>query len=200
MPKTPHKVGIKLDLFKPQSNPEKLPVRLVKWLLSTGRFILIFVEALVFIAFIARFKIDADLESKRQAIDQQIPFIKSMKPYETLIKQTQSKLSTIAAFRQSNADYPQLLKEIADQTPMGVKITSITMNKKVDRISVQMNGQAQTNNDLAAFVIGLKGDKNFSSVNLSGVGIELGALHFVVSLESRLKLANEQNSLPDKNL
>lgn len=200
MPKQTVKKGIHLDLFKPQSNPEKLPIRLVKWLLSTGRFIFIFVEALVLIAFITRFKLDADLQSKKEAIEQQTPYIKSMKPYEILIKQTQAKLSTISTFRQNSADYPQLLKEIATLTPMGLKITSLTMNKKVDKINVQMSGQAQTNIDFSAFVNGLKNDKNFSNITLSGIGIESGSLRFAVNLDSRLRISEKESLSEDKSL
>ena len=63
--------AINLDLLRPQSSPEKLFSRLLRWLLSTGRYIFIFVEALVLIVFISRFKLDDDLASKKEAIEQQ---------------------------------------------------------------------------------------------------------------------------------
>src|ERR1035437_695532 len=107
MPKSQNpKLVIRLDLLKPQSNPEKVFLKLIRWLLSTGRYIFIFVEAIVLIAFATRFKLDSDLSSKRDAIEQQIPYLESLKPTETLIKRTQLKLSTIDNSQKTYTNYP----------------------------------------------------------------------------------------------
>lgn len=187
MPKPQNpKLAIHLDLLHPQSSPEKLPVKLIRWLLSTGRFIFVFVEALVLLAFIARFKLDADLASKKEAIEQQIPYIESLKPYEILIRQTQLKLSTIDTIKTNSMDYPVILKKIADQTPVGVKIVSLNIGKNIDSATVQINAQVQTNNDLTSFTAGLKEDPIFSDVNLTSVGLEQGVINFTVSTSVKL--------------
>ena len=181
MPKKSPKLSIRLDLLKPQSNPEKLPVKFLKWLLSTGRYIFIFVEGLVLLAFIARFKLDADISSKKEAIEQQIPYIESLKPYEVLIRQTQLKLSTIDGLKSGSINFSDILKKISDQTPNGVKITSINLNKNVDSIGIQMSGQAQNNNDLTIFITGLKQDQNFSDVGFTNIGFDKGLINFSMS-------------------
>lgn len=182
------KLAIHLDLLKPQSNPEKLLVRLIHWLLSTGRFIFVFVEALVLIVFITRFKLDADLQSNKEAIEQQIPYIESLKPFEVLIRQIQFKLATIDNFYNTYADYSQILKNIADQTPAGVKISSLSLDKNAPTITVSINGQSQTNNDLVTFLGGLKQEQLFPDVTITSIGFEKGILLF--SLKFTTKLAN----------
>lgn len=181
------KLIIHLDLLRPQSNPEKILIKLIRWLLSTGRFIFVFVEALVLIAFIARFKLDADLADKKEAIEQQIPYIDSLKPYEILIRQTQFKLSTIATFRKNNADYGQILKSIADQTPSGVRIINLNLEKDLAKVTIHLNATAQNNSDLATFTNGLKQDQLFSDVTITSLGFEKGSLNF--SLTSQAKLS-----------
>lgn len=193
MPKPTPKVRIHLDLLKPQSNPEKLPVYLLKWLLSSGRFIFIAVEALVLVAFLARFKFDADIQSIKEAVDQQIPYIQSLKPYEVLIKRTQLKLSTITAFKQNSADYAKLLKDIADQTPLGIRIISFNLNKQAGGVIIQINGQAQTHNDISAFINGLKSNSDLTNVNLASIGIESGNLSFTAN--AIYKLGSTKKSL-----
>jgi len=180
------KLAIKLDLLKPQSNPEKLLVRLLHWLLSTGRYLFVFVEALVLIVFIARFKLDEDLASKKEAIEAQVPYIESLKPFEILVRQTQLKLSTISSFRSNVADYPQILKKIADQTPGGVKIISLNFEKKLTQVTIQLNGLAQNNNDLASLLTGLKEDQLFSDVTITSIGFEKGSVNFSISLQANL--------------
>ena len=181
MPKKNLKIGINLDLLKPQSNPEKLPLKLFRWLLSTGRYLFIVVEAIVLLAFILRFKLDADLASKKEAIEQQIPYIESLKPYEILIRQTQLKISTILTARSDLIDYPVILKKIADQTPIGVKLIGLNMEKEVGKVTFSMNGETQNNNDVTSLVEGLKQDSSFSDVNLTSIGLEQGIIHFTLS-------------------
>ncbi len=182
MPKADNpKLIIHLDLLKPQSNPEKIITKLLRWVLSSGRYIFIFVEALVLIAFIARFKLDADLAKNRELIEEQIPYIESLKPYEILIKQTQLKLSTIGSFRSNYTDYPQILKKISDQTPQGVKLNSLNVKIEKSNITIQMSAQAQSNNDLATFIGGLKEDSSFSDINISSISFEKGIINFTLN-------------------
>lgn len=175
------KLGIHLNLLKPQSNPEKILVKLVRWLLSTGRYIFIFVEGVVLLAFITRFKFDADISSKKEAIEQQIPYIESLKSYEILIRQTQLKLSIIDTIKNSSPNFVDILKRIASQTPGSVKIISINLQKDVSRVTIQLSGQSQNNNDLSTFTSGLKQDQNFSDVNIVSIGLEKGLINFSIS-------------------
>lgn len=185
MPKQSLKLAIHLDLLKPQSNPEKLLVKLIRWLLSTGRYLLIFVEALVLIAFISRFKLDGDLASKKETIEQQISYIESLKNYEILIRQTQLKLSTIAAAKTNSADYPTILKKIAGQTPTGVKLTSLNLGKNIGQANIQINAQAKSNNDVASFVAGLQEDPTFSEVNLTSIVLDQGVISFTITASNK---------------
>lgn len=184
-PQSP-KLVIHLDLLKPQSNPEKIPVMLIRWLLSSGRYIFIFVEAVVLIVFGARFKLDADLASKKEAIEQQIPYIESLKPFEIILRQTQLKLSTIATFRKNYADYPQILKKIADQTPAEVKLSTLNLETNGKQVTIHLNGVAQNNNDLSIFLGGLKQDPLFSDVTINSIGFEKGSLIFSLSAQAKL--------------
>lgn len=185
------KLGIHLNLLKPQSNPEKILVKLFKWLLSTGRYIFILVEALVLLAFFTRFILDADIASKKEAIAQQIPYIESLRPYEILIRQTQLKLATIDNIKNNSANYSKILKVIADQTPSGVKIISINLKKSGSLVTISLSGQAQNNNDLALFTQGLKQEPSFSNVDYTNIGFEKGQITFAISaLFKQIKEAN----------
>lgn len=192
MPKFKSKLAINLNLLKPQSNPEKLPAKLINWLLSSGRYIFVFVEALVLIAFGARFKLDADLAAKKEAIEEKIPYIESLKPYEVVIRQTQLKLSTIDTIKRSSLDWPTVLKKIADQTPLNVKIISINIKKDAGSGSVRITGQTPNGSELTSFITGLKGEKAFSNVNLENVAVEQGVITFTVSVSAKLASLEEK--------
>ncbi|OGE18587.1 hypothetical protein A3J19_01325 [Candidatus Daviesbacteria bacterium RIFCSPLOWO2_02_FULL_41_8] len=186
MPKTKPKLTIHLDLLKPQSNPEKITVKLLRWLLSSGRYLFVVVNALVLIAFGTRFKMDADLVTKKEAIEEQIPYVESLKPYEILIRETQLKLSTIDNIKTNSLDWPATLKKIADQTPVSVTITSISIKKDVDAATLSIAGQTKFSRDLTDIITGLKEEKIFSNVNLTSVESEEESINFTVSASVKL--------------
>lgn len=186
MPKAKPYLTLNLNLLKPQSNPEKLLARLIRWLLSSGRFIFVFVEAVVLIAFGARFKLDADLQSKKEAIEEQIPYIESLAPYEILIRETQLKLSTTDSIKRNSIDWPIVLKKIAGQSPANIKITSINMEKDVSSALIHITGQTPANSDLTSFIAGLKTDNTFSNVNLASIGLEKDVIKFTIDAKTQL--------------
>lgn len=186
MPKPKSNLAINLNLLKPQSNPEKLPVRFVTWLLSSGRYIFAVVNALVLIAFVTRFKLDADLAAKNEAITEQIPYIESLKPYELLIRETQLKLSTIDNAKRNALDLQLLLKKIADQIPTGTTINGINIDNKIGSATIHISGQTPFSSDITNLIAGLKGDSAFSEINLSNINLEQGIIKFAVDTQFKL--------------
>lgn len=178
------KLGIHLDLLRPQSNPEQLLTNLLRWLLSAGRYIFVFVEALVLVVFIARFKLDEDLEAKKEAIENQIPYIESLKSFEVNVREMQLKLSTISSYRKTSTDYPKVLKGITDQVPAGIKMSGIKLDKSANFIDIQLSGISVNSNDLSALIFGLKQNPLFSDINITGIGFDKGSLNFSISAKA----------------
>src|SRR3989344_3764910 len=134
------KITLRLDLLRPQTSPEKILTRLISWLLSSGRFI--------------------------------------------LIRETQLKLSTIGSLKSDRTDYPQILKKIADQTPAGVKLTTVNFEKSLDKISIRISAIAQNNSDLSSFIAGLKQDPIFSDINIGNITFSTGILNFTLEAQA----------------
>ncbi len=181
MPKTKDQLSINIDLLKPQDNQERLLVKITHWLLSTGRYIIIAVEFIVLAAFISRFKLDADLSTNKEAIEEQIPFIKSQKSDELLIRQTQLQLATIRNIRQSSPDFTLVLQKIAAQTPQNVTITTINLEAATGNFNLKITGQSLSNNGLSVFVSSLKKEKAFSDINLANVGLDQEIVNFSIT-------------------
>lgn len=181
MPKKNANLRINLDLLKPQSEPQRIAIKAFKWLLSSGRFLIIFVEIIVLAAFLVRFKFDADIASTKEAIDQQVPFIESLANDEKLIRQTQFQLGTMKEVRTNSADYAEILKKIARQTPSGVTINSLNIQKQVAQLEYRMVGTSVDNNQLSSFVAGLKSDDSFSNLNLADIAFEGGLINFTLT-------------------
>lgn len=181
------KLLIHLDLLKSQTGPGNLIAKITRWLLSTDKYILIAVEIIVLITLFYRFKLDGELEDLNGQIDKKKDLIQTQRSTELKIKQIQFQLTTINTLYKTSADYPQILKNIADQTPRGVKFTTITMGKSESKIIIKINAQAETSSDVSNFTAGLKTDKNFSDVTLVALVVEQNVIKFTINLSAPLK-------------
>src|SRR5687768_12697100 len=105
---TPHSAPIKnllkTNLLVRSSDRLKFHVKLLKWLLSSGRYIVIIVEMVVIGAFVYRYKLDADLVSLQEEIVQQSAYVQSLKRDEDLIRLTQFQLSSIKTAKAADLD------------------------------------------------------------------------------------------------
>lgn len=181
MPKKTSGIRISLDLLRPQSQPQQIVVKLFSWLLSSGRFLIIAVEVLVLAAFLARFKLDSDLSSTREAIEEQIPFIESLSSDETLIRQTKFQLATIKDVKQTSPDFSKILIKLAKQTPAGVTIKTLNMQKTADKVELKLAGSALDSNQMASFAAGLKSDESFQDLSLGNISFETGVINFTLA-------------------
>lgn len=180
MPKKSSFVKINLDLLKPQSEPQRVALKLFKWLLSSGRFLVIIVEVLVLVAFLIRFKLDADLASTKEAIEQQVPYIESLAADEVLIRQTQFQLSSIRHIRSDSVDLAEVIKKIASKTPSSIILKTIQLQKD-DKMNIKINGSAGENSAVASFMAGLKSETSFTDLNLADVSIEGNNINFTIT-------------------
>lgn len=185
MPKNSHRPSLHIDILKPQNEAEPIGVRLTRFLLSTGRYIIIVVEIIVLGAFVSRFKLDSDLQTITENINAQIPVIESLKADEQIIRQTQLQLATIKDVKQNSLDYSFLLQRVAAQTPTGVTLTTISLEKNNGKVLLKIVGSARTNSDLTSFVAGLRTEKNFLEVNLASASLDKGVTVF--NLEANLQ-------------
>lgn len=181
MPKGTFNFLIHLNLLKPQGEKQKIVANLLNWLLSAGRYIVIFIEIIVLSAFLLRFKLDYDIANIKEKIDEQIPFIQSLKSDETLIKKVQFQLNTIRNIKQEDPDFTIILKKVADQMPQNINVTNINMEKTGAVITFKIIGTSQNEIGLATLILGLKEDKSLSNIDLASISIEQNLINFTIN-------------------
>jgi len=163
---------------------------MLRWILSSGRFLIIFVEILVLATFILRFKFDADILATKEAIEEQVPFIESLQSDEDLIRRTQFQISTIRNIKQENPAYHLILQKIASQTPNGVTLRNLSLQKQTGNVEIKMSGTTSSNINLTGFLIGLKKDSFFKNVNLTSTSFEQDVINFSITLTTNQQTKN----------
>ncbi|MBI3485967.1 PilN domain-containing protein [Candidatus Daviesbacteria bacterium] len=165
---------LNINLLYPQGIPLKLLARIIKWLLTFGRYIGIVVEILVLATFAARFKFDGDLADVNENINKQIPYIESLTTQENLIRQTQFKLSIIKNVLTATPSWQDILSKISNQLPAGIKVTTINFDHSQstdNQVVFKITGSALSNSDLAVFLSGLNSVNSFKEINLTNISL-----------------------------
>lgn len=170
-----------LNLLYPQSTPQAIYLKFIKWLLNYGRFIVIIVEIVVVGAFVTRFKLDSDNADLEQKIKNQIPYIQSLKKAETFIRRTQFKLGTIQKVLGDDPDWHILLGHIDQQMPEGVKLQALSFDKQPVSWNFRLSGNAVSNSDLALFLGGLRQDNLVKDLNLVSLSFDKGLIFFSIT-------------------
>lgn len=173
-----------LNLLYPQGVPLKLPLRFLKWLISYGRFIVVFVEIIVLACFAYRFKLDADLADLKEKINNQVPYLESLSIDEALIKQTQLRILNIQKVYSFSPFWVKTLTEISNQIPSQVRLTNINLEKAPppsSGVSFKLAAQTPSNNDLAVFLNALKKSPNLKDISLSSISFEQDQIHFTIN-------------------
>lgn len=170
------------NLLYPQGIPQKLPVRFLKWLISYGRFIVVVIEIIVLACFAMRFKLDAELADLKERINSQVPYLESLSLDEALIKQTQIRLTNIQKTYAFSPVWSKTLTEVSYQMPIGVKLTSLNLERATQNgVNFKISAQTPSNDDLALFLTNLKRNSFFSEVNLTSISVDQGSIIFTIS-------------------
>lgn len=170
--------------FIPQEDWEKTSFgKLLKWVLTVGRYIVIITELIVILAFLSRFKFDRDLTDLNEKVKQQQAIINASAQFENEFRFLQKRLSTIDGLRKTQLETEQVLSELAALTPIDVYLDDFTVAGK----QVSLTATALSEAGLATFLNNLKASSRFAKLTLSKVssGTEKGV---GISFELRSEL------------
>lgn len=164
---------IHFNILVSQTNQPPIYTKLIRWLLSSGRFIVIMVELVVILGFVARFKFDQDLSDLDDKIKEQIPYIQSLKEDELLVRHTQFQLSTILSEQTNRPDFISAFNKIAAITPTSIKINLLNINASTpDKTQLKISGASPSSLAVEAFITALKKDPIFAEINLASISVE----------------------------
>ena len=183
MPKSENTIKLNIDLLNPQSEPKKIALQLFHWILSAGRYLIVFVEILVLAAFLSRFKLDNDISETGEEIEAKTPFLESLKADEENIRRFQFQITSVKDLKPKRPDFINVINKIAAQTPEGVILSNMTFINSTGKVSLKLTGTAQNNDHLATFIFGLKSDPAFSGVNLSSISLDQEIINFSIDCE-----------------
>ncbi len=155
----------------PREEFEKKPLgKFLLWALSIGRWIVVFTELVVILAFLSRFKLDRDIADLYDQIKQKQAIIASSSSFEQDFLFLQKRLSEIKNLEKGQVKVTSIVSAISALTPGDVSFSSFSFDEE----AVKLSGVALSEEGLGSFLAGLATSPSFSEVTLSSVSKKTG--------------------------
>jgi len=163
--------------FLPQEDWEKGTFgKILKWTLTVGRYIVIFTELVVILAFLSRFKLDRDLTDLGEKIKQQQAIIQASSDFEKEFRFLNKRIQTIESLRKEQLETEGVLSEIASLTPLDVQLTEFSITGS----QLSFNAFSLSERGLGTFLKKLKESSKFQNISLSQISVEESGIKFQV--------------------
>lgn len=164
--------------------------RVLAWILSTFRIIVIVTEIIVMIAFLSRFWFDAQNTDLNDKIEQKQRVILAARDFELRFKDTQKRLDIYKSLANKSINQTDLHTKVASLTPSDVILTKFLIEgKKVEITAVTPNEKS-----VQQFIVNLDADSTLKEVGLVKLNTSTENFSlFVFTVEASF---NERGSIP----
>lgn len=160
--------------------------KILLWALSIGRYIVVFTELIVIMAFLARFKLDRDLTDLHEAIEQKKAIVASASSLEINFRNLQKKLSHIEEITNGQIFYDKVLNEIAQFTPIDTNFSLLDLDKS----DLKISGVSLSEMSLASLLFNLRNSPKYTNIEVTDVKKSEGSPEILFSLTANIAPEN----------
>lgn len=146
--------------------------KLIKWALSIGRYIIVFTEFIVILAFLSRFKFDRDITDIYELVDQRKTVVASAVGLEKNIRDLNNRLETINQINKNQKPYASLIAYFSGIIPEEVIIDNLYFTNDI----LSFSCQSQTPKGIGNLIYQLKNSPKLTNVSLGEVNQKAGQM------------------------
>lgn len=162
--------------------------RILTWILSTFKTIVIVTEMIIMTAFFSRFWLDAKSSDLNEEIRTKQAVLAASKEFEDEFKNVQKKLKIISELSEDSLKPQEILSYISSMLPQDIYINSFSLNEK----TIQIKGVSPSEKSIAQFIVNLDGDDSLGEPSLNELGTaedqtSLLTFGIVINLEKKGK-------------
>lgn len=160
--------------------------KILLWVLSTFRIILIITEIFVIGAFISRFWLDAKNTDLSEQMKEAKSVISSLSSFEEDFKDVQNRLTIFNSYKEDNGKINSVVKTMVSYKPDGVFFESIN----ADAGKIAVSAIAKSEIEIQQYMVNLKSSSAFENVTLSNVALEKGSssIKFSISVDVKREI------------
>lgn len=171
----------------PKENLEESPFgKFLIWALTFGRYIIIFTELIVILAFIFRFKLDRDIQKVNTEVENKLAIVQSQQELEKNIRIIQGRYEQAQKIIAESNISTSILQELSKITPLDLIFVDISVKNNI----LSLTGLSLSKVGLATFIFGLTNSQLFDNVNISSVSSKENSNEISFSITSNLNFTN----------
>lgn len=149
--------------------------KILSWLLTVGRAIVIVVELIVILAFLSRFWLDRQLTDLAEANNTKRAQIEASQTFEQNFKSLQARLAVVKQIDNARLLPSVYIKEAAKLLPQDVILLDISFNQN----KFAFSGISASEAGLAGFIKALEKSDKFTSVGLDTISLNRGEVFYI---------------------
>jgi len=161
---------------------EKRPLgKFLNWALTVGRWIVVFTELVVILAFLSRFKLDTDLADLQDKIREKQSIVVNSASFEKTFRSAQNRIIQIQSVENNQLGVNKILEEFQRITPSDLIIKSLNFKEKV----LTVTGTSFNESGLSLFINNLSGSPIFTQTQITNItkGGKKPGLDFTIKTE-----------------
>jgi Tfp pilus assembly protein PilN len=162
-----HKKESQINLLPKDTFAESPLGKVLHWMLTTFRIMVIVVEMIVMLAFFSRFWLDAKNADLNDEIKQKTAQIQAYSTFEQQYKAIQNRLKIFQALATDNKFFSSSLNTISSYMPPDVFISTYTASGN----SITLSGLSPSEQSIAQFIANLENNQNITDVQLTQVDV-----------------------------
>ncbi len=154
--------------------------KILKWVTTAGRALVVITEFVVLLAFGSRFYFDKKLDDLKETIIQKEAQIKAYAEVESDIRRVLAKQQPIETAQKTGLDFSDKIQKMTQTMPQGTFLETLSLNDD----GLAMQGVAQSEYVFAQFLNGVKKIPQVSQVSLKNTSFDqvTGGVKFSIQL------------------
>ena len=154
-----------IDLLAREDFAERSIGRLLLWILTVGRYIVIFTELIVIAGFVTRVILDRNLTHVNEDLFEQKALLASYQPVELRLRRIDQQFTMYSQIRGDQLDAYQLLDDLTRITPVDLRYEFLDISKE----GLDIRAVALSPEGFASLITQLQADPKFSDLLLNSV-------------------------------
>jgi len=143
--------------------------RMINWLTTVGRVIVVLTELIVVGAFISRFWLDRENSDLSEEIRQKRTILESSVEFENDFRSLQKRLKNVTALVNENSDLEKPIQIIAQEMPGDIFLNSFVYSKTGGKKSASFSILVFSESSLSEFIDNLSSSPEISSLRVGSI-------------------------------
>jgi len=152
-----------LNLLHETGKPVNTWDKIYTWVFAVGRYVIIGVELIVLLGFVARFSLDRQRNDLKDSIDAKVGMLEAQTDVEANLRRVQATLASFSSMIENQKIISTQFNKIQGKIPSDVDVSSFS----ISQTSIGISCSAPSYEVVQGFESDLRDDPDYSSVKIS---------------------------------